>query len=131
MPNGGAGHAKSFHSVLVSSGVRAELLALFHWASVTARNLRFGRVADNTDEGSSGDSQRPVVNDNVLYHLSFITWVGRLKEVLGPLVRNGRFPVNLTTNRQTAVGAAFVVLAIGGDLVPAVAKHNTLTCSVG
>src|ERR1700730_2710966 len=26
-----------------------------------------GRVADHTDEGSGSDSQKPVVNDNVLY----------------------------------------------------------------
>jgi len=26
------------------------------------------RVADHTDEGPGGDSQKPVVNDNVLYH---------------------------------------------------------------
>ena len=26
------------------------------------------RVADHTDEGSGSDSQKPVVNDNVLYH---------------------------------------------------------------
>jgi hypothetical protein len=25
------------------------------------------RVSDHTDEGSTGDSQRPVVDDNVLY----------------------------------------------------------------
>ena len=28
----------------------------------------FLRVADHTDEGPGGDSQRPIMNDNVLYH---------------------------------------------------------------
>ena len=35
-------------------------------------------VADHTDEGSGGDSQRPVMNDNVLYHS--LRRVGKVKE---------------------------------------------------
>jgi hypothetical protein len=34
----------------------------------TSQRDVFFRVPDHTDEGSGGDSQKPVVNDNVLYH---------------------------------------------------------------
>ncbi len=33
-----------------------------------ARIVSYARVADNTDEGFGGDSRKPVVNDNGLYH---------------------------------------------------------------
>jgi hypothetical protein len=47
---------------------RSDNTLLVRIAGAAPRTPTSVRVADHTDEGSGVDSQKPVVNDNVLYH---------------------------------------------------------------
>jgi len=56
------------------------------------------RVSDHTDEGSGGDSQKPAVNDSVLYHS--LLGLARLSEMA--MTRRLDLLVNIAVRKPTS-----------------------------